>query len=377
MPQTIDINTKVLASAMDGANPALWQRFKALPDWINGEKKPTVNQLAELAKETNIPFGYFFLNHLPEKHNTIPLFRTGHKKPVFTYSTALQHTINILLMRQDWLTEYLQAEGMAPLKFVGSANENDNTFTVADSIRKKIKLPEDWASEIPDKDKALHFLIEKIEDAGIYIVINGIVNNNTRKNLDPNEFQGFALSNRYAPFIFINGKDYKAAQIFTLMHELAHIWLGVSAITDKNIFVPPPDEVEKACDAIAAELLVPMDALLSAWEKVKNHNRAINLLTQMFKVSSIVIARRLLDLRIYSKAQFFAFYQSEKKKWEDKADKSKGGGDFYNNQPYRVGRAFFNVVNNAALSGKLLYSDAYKLTSLYGNTYHQFAEKMD
>lgn len=375
MPLTIDINTNVLASAVEDAGPDLWQEFSALPDWLNGDKKPTVNQLADLAKKINVPFGYFFLDQLPEKQNVVPLFRTGHKNPVFTYSNALQKTISNIQLRQDWLAEYLQMEGMAPLKFVGSASEDDNILEIASQIRRKLKLSEDWAQSLPSRDRALQFLVEKIEAIGIFVVINGIVNNNTHQSLDRSEFQGFALTNRYAPFIFINGKDYKAAQLFTIMHELAHIWLGVSAITDRNNFLPANDAVEKICDAIAAELLVPKVAFLREWDTVKNHERGLDKLSRIFKVSRIVIARRLLDLGIYSRSQFFSFYNAEKDRW-DATPGSSGGGDFYNTQPYRVGRAFFNIVNNAAKSGRLLYSDAYKLTSLYGNTYHEFANKM-
>ncbi len=376
MPQTININTNVLANAVEAAEPEVWEEFDTLPDWVSGKKKPTINQLATLAKKINVPFGYFFLDHLPRQQNIIPLFRTGHKKPVFKYSTALQRIISTVQMRQDWLAEYLQAEGMAPLKFVGSADAEDNLHAVAKSIRRKIELPLDWAHLLPNKNKAMQFLIERIENIGIYVVINGVVNNNTHQTLDPKEFQGFALTNRYAPFIFVNGKDYKSAQLFTLMHELAHIWLGISAITDRENFQPANDATEKACDAIAAELLVAVDALLPAWENVRNKNQPVDLLCQRFKVSRIVIARRLLDVGIYSKSEFFEFYNAEKKSW-DAESRAGGGGDFYNNQPYRVGRAFFNTVNNAALSGKLLYSDAYRLTSLYGNTYHEFANKMD
>lgn len=376
MPQHIAINTQVLQAALQAADGGLWVEFPGLPQWLTGDKQPTVGQLAKLAHKTNTPFGYFFLPQLPKQQNTIPLFRTGSKTPVFTYSIPLQQTIGQVLARQAWAAEYLLAEGYAPLPFVGSASTTASPQAIAAAIRQVLQLPTNWATQVDGQEAALQYLINKIETVGIYLVINGIVGNNTHQTLDPNEFQGFALSHTHAPFIFINGKDYKAAQLFTLMHELAHIWLGASAISQTNTLLPPSNHQEKLCDAIAAELLVASEALVSAWPPVAGRQDAIILLSRQFKVSPLVIARRLLDVGVFTKAQYFAFYNAEKERWQAAEAKAGGGGDFYNNQPYRVGRSFFTLVDGAARAGRLLYSDAYKLTNLYGDTYHQFSQKM-
>jgi Zn-dependent peptidase ImmA (M78 family) len=365
------INQNLLNEAAKLASPPVWTKFPALQDWLNGEKKPTVNQLADFAKAVHIPFGFFFLDELPKLKNTVPLFRSGSKKPLFEYSYELSETIRTILRRQDWLVDYFNSEGKERLHFVGSASSDDSVNGIAGNIRATLELPKNWSQFLPDKNSALNYLIQKTEDAGIFVSINGVLGNSS-KNLDPGEFKGFVLSDAMAPYIFINEKDFPAAKLFTLAHELAHIWLGKTAVLDINKFQPADTKDEKLCDAVAAELLVAREILVAEWEKAKNSSNHLLILERFFKVSRVVIARRLLDIGKYTKPKFFAFYNQYRDEWEAKSEKRESGGSFYSNQNYRVGKAFFNTVHQAAKSGKLLYTDAYRLTELYGATFHKY-----
>lgn len=365
------INGSLLADAAALAGTELWVKFPQLQQWINGEKKPTVAQLAEFAKSVHIPFGFFFLEKLPERRNTVPLFRTNSKIAHFDYSYELSETINTIQKRQDWLVDYLRNENYEPLGFVGKYSNRHNYLTIAGDIRKTLQLPVNWSQFLADKDAALKYLIKQAEAAGIFVAVNGVLGNSS-KNLNPEEFKGFVLSNKWAPYIFINGKDYPAAKIFTFMHELAHIWLDNTAAFDIERLLPANTDVEKLCDAVAAELLVANDVLAAEWKKVEKNKDQLDVLERFFKVSKIVIARRLLDLGFYTKQQFFGFYNAYKAWWSKKNESEDGGGSFYANQPYRVGVRFFDTVTRAAASGKLLYTDAYKLTNLYGSTFTNF-----
>ncbi|WP_290796764.1 ImmA/IrrE family metallo-endopeptidase [Flavihumibacter sp. UBA7668] len=371
------INNSLLGDAAASAGADLWIKFPQLQDWIEGAKKPTVNQLADFAKAVHIPFGFFFLESLPPTKNTIPLFRTNSKTAHFDYSYELSETINTIQKRQDWLVDYLRSEQQDELAFVGRFNEKHHYVEIAGDIRKELKLPNNWSQFLPDKDAALKHLIKQAEDAGIYVAINGVLGNSS-KNLNPEEFKGFVLSNKWAPYIFINGKDYPAAKIFTFMHELVHIWLDKSAALDIEKFQPANTEIERLCDAAAAELLVPKDILVAEWRKVEKQSNHLDYLERFFKVSKVVIARRLNDLGFYTKARFFSFYNDYKAFWDNKNENGDTkGGSFYANQPYRVGIKFFETVNAAAASGKLLYTDAYKLTNLYGTTFSNFKSHLE
>lgn len=366
----------MLDQAASAAGNDVWTKFPSLPLWINGSKLPTLNQLAEFARQVHVPFGFFFLDKLPKKQNTVPLFRSNRNTPDFNYSFELSETIRAIERRQEWLTDYFRIEGYEELPFVGSFGVNHNATTVANDMRQVLQLPLSWSQGLTNKDAALKYLIEKIENARIFVAINGVVGNSPH-NLNPEEFKGFVLTNKWAPYIFINGKDFPAAKLFTLMHELAHIWIGKTAALDIQKFQPANTSEEKLCDQVAAELLVPEKELQVQWALYSKKENHLQLLERHFKVSRLVIARRLLDISAYTKAQFFAFYNRCKTEWEASNVNSEGGGSFYNNQNYRVGKTFFNTVSEAVRSGKLLYTDAYKLTNLYGNTFHTYLTTFD
>lgn len=370
------INHQLLDQAAAAASNEIWTKFPSLPQWIEGSKLPTLNQLAEFARQVHVPFGFFFLDKLPQKQNTVPLFRSNRNTPDFNYSFELSETIRTIERRQEWLGDYLRTEGYEELQFVGSFGLSSTVTTVANNIRQVLRLPLSWSQTVVGKDAALKYLIEKIEDKRIFVAISGVLGNSAH-NLNPEEFKGFVLTDKWAPYIFINGKDFPAAKLFTLMHELAHIWIGKTAALDIQQFQPASTSEEKFCDEIAAELLVPKDELQVQWARYSNKQNHLQLLERHFKVSKVVIARRLLDISVYTEAQFFAFYKRCKEEWDARGNNDESGGSFYNNQNYRVGKAFFNTVNEAVSNGKLLYTDAYKLTNLYGNTFHKYLTTFD
>lgn len=344
----------------------------AVEKWMKGEQYPTVKQLEEFARKLYLPFGYMFLKEPPKEEIPIPFFRSGTENPVGEeISINVYHTIQILQERQAWLSEYLTQTDYDDLPFVGKYDVYDDYNTIVADIRKTLNLKKNWARDLASWEEALHYFTEQIENTGVIVTFNGIVGNNTHRAISPGECRGFVLVDQKAPFLFINAADAKAAQMFTLAHELAHVWIGQTAGFDNADLLPANHPAEILCDQVAAELLVPHQELKEEWKGVQDFNR----LAKIFKVSQIVIARRALDLQLITKQEFFKFYNAYIEDWKQKKQVQKeqsGGGSFYATVRKRISRRFASFVNHAVEEGNLLYSDAYRLTSLKGDTYQKF-----
>lgn len=213
------------------------------------------------------------------------------------------------------------------------------------------------------------------EDIGIMAVVNGVVGNNTHRRLDVDEFRGFALSDEYAPLVFVNGADAKSAQMFTLAHELAHIWLGETALTDTGLTARPAHEIEAWCDRAAAEFLVPAEELRAFWRNIRHEESQFESIARRFKVSPVVAGRRAMDLRLVSRETFFSFYEAYIAK-ERRLRSDSGGGDFYNSQNTRVGQGFALQVIRAAKEGRVSFREAYDLTGLRGGAFQEYANRL-
>ncbi len=365
-----NINKDIIEWAIIRNGNGLEEFYAQNPDverWIKGEKYPTVKQLENFTHKVHVPFGYMFLPHPPDESIPFPFFRTG-KKSDSRVSLNVYHTVRIIQDRQNWLTEYLEDLDFPDLEFVGKFNGGDNYMEIVNDIRHVLKLDLDWATKYNKWEETLEQLTIKIEEAGIIVTFNGVVGTNTHRVIDVNECRGFVLVNKKAPFLFINSADAKAAQIFTIMHELAHIWLGKSAGFDNENLLPANDSLEILCDKIAAELLVPQIYFLKKWETSQD----FKYLSKIFKVSPIVIGRRALDLNLVSFNKFIRFYNEYMKEVKIKKNKQGFGGDFYATTKKRISLRFAAFVNSAVKDNKLLYRDAYKLTSMKGETYNKF-----
>lgn len=345
-------------------------RFPKVLDWLEHKKKPTLKQLEDFSHRVHLPFGYLFLDKPPKESLSFPFFRSG-KAEKDNVSLNLYDTILLLQKRQDWLVEYLNENEFNPLEFVGKFAKNHNCIEIVDDIRKVLNLDKEWASKLKSWEDALNYLSGRIEEAGIIMTFNSVVENNNYRPIEVEECRGFVLVDHLAPFMFINAADGKAAQMFTIAHELAHIWIGKSAGFDIEKLMPPNDPVELLCDHVAAEFLVPKDSFLRLWER----NQNLKQLARYFKISPIVMARRALDLHKITRQEFFSFYNAYMADLKAKKANTGSGGDFYATQKKRMSLRFAAHVNQAVKEKQLLYRDAYKLTGLKGDTYQKFITK--
>lgn len=353
----------------------LCEQVPQLCAWIGGEKQPTLKQLEKLANVTHTPVGYLFLPEPPEERLPVPDFRTLSGMRGKRVSPDLLDTLYTMQRRQAWLRESLIENDAEPLAFVGSARLGDDPEGLGREIRRVIGLTDGWAAGVRTWQQAVSELRRAIEQLGVMAVINGVVGNNTHRPLDVEEFRGFALSDPYAPLIFVNGADAKSAQMFTLAHEFAHIWLGAEGLSGFEGLFPGGTDVESWCDRAAAELLVPARELEARWPEVRRAQSPFDLLARAFKVSPVVAARRALDLKLADRATFFDFYNDHVRR-DRKTAATSSGGDFYNNQNTRVGELFTAHVLAAAMEGRIGFKEAYDLTGLRGGAFQEYARRL-
>lgn len=365
----------VLLWAIKRARVDLRRRFPRLDDWLSGTVQPTLRQLEDFAKAASMPFGYLFLPKPSEDRWPIPHFRSLWPQPKKRPSPDLLETIYIMQRRQSWMREYLIEQGHEPLPFVpsGSIREYTGPGEVAQRIRVVLGVDANLAASQQTWRGALRSLQKQAEAAGILVVTSSVVGNNTRRKLDVEEFRGFVLVDEYAPLVFINGADGKAAQMFTFSHELAHVWLGSSASFDLRNLHPAQDRTEEACNQIAAEFLVPANSIRDFWRDVKGRPDPLQLAANQFKVSEIVAARRALYLGLISWNEFREFYEKYRQRERIRSG-GEEGGNFYAAQNLRLGRRFGEAVVRAVREGRLLYDEAYHLTGLYGRTFNCYAK---
>ena len=294
----IPINPELLTWARERAGSdalALMGRFPKFAAWESGALQPTLKQLEDFARAAHVPVGYLFLPAPPEEPLPIPDLRTPGDRPVGRPSPNLLDTIYLCQQRQDWYGEYARIQSLPVLPFIGSVRLGADPATVADAMRQALSVSIAERQRLPNWTEALRQLVRAAEDAGVLVMASSIVGSNSHRKLRVEEFRGFALADTRAPLVFINAADSKAAQMFTLAHELAHLWLGESGLSDPQTGQVSGLAVERWCNAVAAEFLMPLELLQEAHETEEPLHEQIQRLARIFKVSALVALRRLFD----------------------------------------------------------------------------------
>ena len=318
----------------------------------------TVPQAEKLAKKARIPFGFLFLAEPPEvTRPTIPdLRQVQDAEPL---SDGFYETLEDVLAKQHWFIEYLSEAGAGELPFVGrfAGNERRNAEDIAADMRRELGITDDDRRKSADPATYFSALSAKAEAKGVLVFKTSYVKAHTRRPLSEKEFRGFAIAHKLVPLVFVNGRDAEVAAVFTLMHELAHIWLGVTGVSD----VTPSrfgNPVERLCNRIAANLLVPMDAFLERWAGPQD----VEKLAKFFRVSKLVIARRALDNKLVDQAFYEEVASSTQRV------KSTGKPTALVTIPIRNSKKFTRTIVASAMSGQTLLRDAASLLNVKPDT---------
>ena len=353
--------------------------FDILREWQSGEKVPTFNQIEDVSKKTNIPLGYFFLEVPPIDDCEIIDFRTVNSISVDNPSRNLIDTVDAMSSVQEWMIDYYKTNGNEPFSYVGKFTDKVQAKTIALDIRKELGLDEEWFLSGKNAADSFRIAREAIGNIGVLVMANGVVGNNTHRKLDVNEFRAFTLLDKQVSLIFINSCDTDNGKIFSLFHELAHVWLG------KDSFYNEPfgstavvSKLEVLCNAVAAELLVPDDIFDQKWnENQQEIFEKIQELAKYFRCSRFVITRRALDQNKISSDKYGAIVQELVKQSKRSLEnaKKRSGGDFYRNLNSKWDKNFVAALAQSTESGKTLYTDAYHLTGTTGKTFVELVNR--
>lgn len=337
-------------------------RFPKLESWERGEMHPTLKQLEAFARATRAPVGFFFLAEPPVERVPIPDFRTVANVHVSNPSPDLLDTVYLCQQRQDWYRDFALSMHEPALKFVGSARVEDDIVETAAAMRRSLMLDIEERRQLPTWTEALRRFIDQADALGVLVMVSGVVGSNNRRGLDPQEFRGFALADPLAPLVFVNGADTKAAQMFTLAHELAHLWLGQSAVSDAEARVAPDHEVENWCNRVAAELLVPLSVLRDEIDVRADLNDELQRLARRFKVSTLVVLRRIHDAGRLPRAEMWTAYEEELALL--RALPKGSGGNFYLTLGARVSKRFARALVVSTLEGRTTFTETFRMLGL-------------
>lgn len=341
------LGTTVDGLAKDFAAPSRAKRF------LEGEL--TTTQAVALAKKTGIPFGYLFLKEPPQlQRREIPdLRQTPNAEPL---GESFFELLNDIDAKVAWFRQQLRADGITGPEFVGKFRDKAvPPAAIAQDIQRSLKLDDIDRTKIANHDDLFRLLSQRLEDAGVLVFRSGVARGNPHKPLPVDEFRGFAIADKEVPVVFVNGRDSPAAWVFTLMHEAAHIWLGVSGVSDSTASTSVKAKGEEArCNQVAAEVLTPENDFKRLWSRA-HEDEAIPQLARHFKVSRLVIARRALDFGFISQARYNEIAAASV------PVRKQSGGNPYATIPVRSSKRFTSAVLNSAVAGETLLREAARL----------------
>jgi Zn-dependent peptidase ImmA (M78 family) len=375
----VQVNPAVISWAKERSGvdrDRLAQRFPLLPEWEQRRRAPTLKQLEAFARATHTPVGLLLLDEPPEETIPIPDYRTIGNGGIADPSADLLDTIFRCQQRQDWYRSFAQVNQQTPVAFVGSLGTSTSIVDAASDMRQTLRF--DIGERGSTFAEALRVLAEEAEAVGVLVMVSGVVGSNTHRKLNPREFRGFALVDAHAPLVFVNGTDTKAGQIFTLAHELAHLWVGQTALSDADLTVTPSVGVERWCNQVAAEFLVPERLVAHDYVERDDLTEQLDRLAKAYKVSTLVVLRRIYDVGHLSWDTYRDAYRTELDRVLQLLREPVGsGGNFYNTQPVRLGKRFARAIITSTLEGETLYTEAFEMLGFKKlSTFEELASRL-
>lgn len=383
MTVRVDVSAEVLEWALERSGRSeddFWSKSnprERFDSWLAGTRKPTYKQLQEFARRTYTPFGWLLLPEPVEEKMPVADFRTLGGNDDTSFSANLLDAIYDCQARLDWWREHRLISGGEPPSFLGTMSVDDDPGAAASVLTAALS----WSAQVRRSagswENALAELRDRAETAGVLVVISGVVGSGGNRPLHVEEFRGFALVDSGDSLVFINGKDAKAAQIFTLVHELAHVLLGEEGVSNLAASSVREVEVERWCNRVAAEFLMPETEFREQLERESFERGQIDNLATHFRVSGQAIIGRFRELGFISWDRYFEEIRIEKQRVEETLKAKPPGGDFYKSKPVQLSKRFTEALVGSALEGHTPYSEAFELLGIRKSaTFDTLAQKL-
>ena len=374
MAKKVKINREILKWARTSAKVSMEKAAKVISknakiekikEWESTEGKdaPTESQLKKLARLYRRPIDIFNLPYIPGEYPKLKDFR----KDKDELGTAVIFMMREIQEKQDWLHNFYAKNRTSKLPFVGKYNIKADPDNVAKDIRKTLGI-----NIASNSLKPMKYWVDKAESNRISVTLSS--NFHTRLKLDSDVFKGFAIADAFAPFIFINSQDWDHGQLFSLVHELVHLWIGVSGISNETGILGSTSDlhpVEKFCNTVTKKVLLPLeDLMLFIPEKGEAQFKHIAKAGRKLGLSQRSIVVQASSLGLINEIQTKEFLKNSDEIWKEflakeaRKPKSKGGPNYYIMQLRRNSKGFSNVVIDSYKKGKLSGSDASRLLNM-------------
>lgn len=346
----------------DKTEADLHEAFPNLDTWLAGDGEPSIAQLEKFARATFTPLGFLFLDSPPDDEVKLTDYRRRNKTKT-RISANLRDQIVICEQKQEWYREYAREENLEKVKFIGSIDSRTEPREAASTIREVLSIQQTEFEKGSDVGAAVRQFSILLEDIGVLVMISGQVGNSTKRPLDSGEFSGFSFSDDVAPLIFVNGTETKTAQMFTLAHELAHLFLGESSISSSATYGQSSSTNERWCDQVAGHILMPTERVKHFTELYGTGYNGMTSSASRFKVSPVALLVQWRVLQIITESTFENLKAEylEVQQAIPKQTRQSSTGNFYTSAPVRTGRRLTKAILRSTFQGRTSFSDAFRM----------------
>lgn len=336
-----------------------------LRDIEQGKTVPSRPLLVRMAKQYRRPLVSLYLPEPPAQGDRGQDFRTLPTEVPREANAFLDALIRDIQARQGIVRSTLELEDEAvPLKFVGSSKLSDGVEAVAARIKERLGLTASAYRSLRTPEEAFAHLRGLVERSGIFVLLVGNLGSH-HSSIDVDVFRGFAIADRIAPFVVINDQDAATAWSFTLLHEVAHIWLGETGISGSYAGIA----LEKFCSDVASTILLEGTELLSV--SIRDRTDANTIIADIAEfarsrnVSQSLVAYRLMRAGRLSEATWLQVNSALRRLWSQsrsdqraRAREKEGGPSYYVVRRHRLGNALLAFTERMVRDGSLTHTKA-------------------